>query len=381
MIRFLKASPFYDVYLDEFYTKHPEMLSASYSAQLEAIMSYCIAWSDFWKINLEKTGKFIGIEIITNAKILQQQWAKENGVKYSEANWMFEILEAQIRVFQPQVFFPHDYFHLNKDFIQKVRKENPCIQVVIGYDGYGLGDPERFRGTDLMLSCAQFISDFYSQNGYNAYFLSFGFETSILNKIKIREPRYELSFVGSVIVRNNFHNERLRMLAAVSSKVNLSLWAASFPTNWQPWKKDQLRRIKHKKYQEFIDVLKLGRINKGTKSGLEMYQCLADSKFTLNHHIDVSGPVAGNSRLTEATGVGTCLVTDWKPNLHEFFQLDTEVVTFKTPEEAIEKIQYLNRNEPERAKIAKAGQERTLKDHSFYKKVCEVVPLIENLLN
>lgn len=380
MIKFVKASPFYDVYLDEFYSQYPEMIQASYEVQLNAIMSQGIAWSDFWKINLEKTGKYQAWEIITNARILQQQWAKERGISFSEKNWMFEILEAQLKEIQPDIFFPHDYFHLHKDFVAQMQVNIPSIRFIVGYDGYGLGDPERFRGYNLIISCAKFICAFYEDNGYKTLYLPFGFETTLLNKIEHRNPIYEVSFSGSVIVRANFHNDRLRMLSALAAKLPLSLWAASFPTNWQPWKKDQLRRIKNKKFQEFWDVWKLGSINKGAKSGLEMYQLLSDSKFTLNHHIDVSGPVAGNSRLTEATGVGTCLVTDWKPNLHEFFKLEEEIITFKSADEAIDKIKYLMLNESERKKIAEAGHKRTLIDHTFEQRILQVVNHIETLL-
>ena len=219
MIKFVKASPFYDVYLDEFYSSYPEMRLASYEVQLNAIMSQGIAWSDFWKINLEKTGKYQAWEIITNARILQQQWAKERGFSFSEKNWMVEILEAQLKEIQPDIFFPHDYFHLHKDFVAQMRISIPSIQFIVGYDGYGLGDPERFRGYNLIISCAKFICSFYEDNGYKTLYLPFGFETTLLNKIQQRNPLYEVSFSGSVIVRANFHNDRLRMLSTVAGKV------------------------------------------------------------------------------------------------------------------------------------------------------------------
>jgi spore maturation protein CgeB len=82
----------------------------------------------------------------------------------------------------------------------------------------------------------------------------------------------------------------------------------------------------------------------------------------------------------EATGAGTCLVTDWKPNLSEFYEPDIEVFTFKNAKEAIDKIQYLQRNEEERKKIAIAGQKRTLRDHSFYDRMQKFIPIMENLL-
>jgi spore maturation protein CgeB len=381
MIKLLKASPFYAFYLDDFYTKHPEAYSWEYSRQIEAILSEGIAWANFWKINLEKTGRYHVEEIITTSKHLQTTWAKENKIKYREDHWYSDILRAQVQLYQPDIFFPHDYFNINSQFIKELRKETPSIRLVLGYDGYGLGDAKRFEGTDLMISCAKFICEFYADNGYDTWFMPFGYETTINSKLIKRKPLYNVSFCGSVIVRAQFHNERLRMLSEISNKIPLSLWAASFPKNWQPWKKDQLRRLKQGKFLEFLDVWNLGKINQGTKSGLEMYQCLLDSKITLNHHIDVSGPVAGNSRLMEATGAGTCLVTDWKPNLSEFFNPDTEIVTFKTPSEAIDKIKYLMNNEEARKKIAEAGNKRTLSEHTFEIRMQNLHLKIEELLN
>jgi glycosyltransferase involved in cell wall biosynthesis len=356
------------------------MLNAPYETQLKAIMDQGIAWADFWKLNLEKTGKYKVWEIITNAKILQQQWAKENDVTYTENNWMHVILEAQLKTIQPEIFFPHDYWHLNADWVELMKKKNPTIKYIIGYDGYGLEDPNRFKGYDLIISCAKFICEYYHNFGFKTLYLPYGFETSLLTRIKKRAPVYDVSFAGSVIIRNNFHNERLRMLSSLSDEINLSLWAASFPENWKPWHKDQLRRIKHGKYREFMDVWKLGKINKGTKSGIEMYQLLSDSKFTLNQHIDISGVAAGNSRLTEATGAGTCLVTDWKPNLHEFFKIDEEIIAFKTPAEAIDKIKYLLNHEDKRKAIAEAGHRRTIQDHTFEKGILSVMEAIDCLL-
>jgi spore maturation protein CgeB len=113
-------------------------------------------------------------------------------------------------------------------------------------------------------------------------------------------------------------------------------------------------------YSSYFD-----RIRKGTVYGLEMYQVLADSKITLNFHIDISGNKGGNIRLFEATGAGTCLLTDWKENLGEFFEPDKEVVVFRTMDECLEKINYLLSHEDERQAIALSGQKRTLTEYSY----------------
>jgi len=107
-----------------------------------------------------------------------------------------------------------------------------------------------------------------------------------------------------------------------------------------------------------------------------MYQVLRNSLLTLNHHGNIP-PCANNMRLFEATGVGTLLITDWKENLHEMFDLGKEVIAYRTPEECAELIQYYLEHEDEREQIARAGQQRTLREHTYYQRVQELVDIIE----
>ncbi|MFN6066201.1 MAG: glycosyltransferase, partial [Pseudanabaena sp.] len=99
--------------------------------------------------------------------------------------------------------------------------------------------------------------------------------------------------------------------------------------------------------------------------GLDMYQTLWESRLTLNIHADSSPLYASNMRLFETTGVGSCLITDWKQNINDLFEPDREVVTYRSSSECIEKVKWLLSNPLEAEKIAKAGQHRTLKDHTF----------------
>jgi spore maturation protein CgeB len=96
-----------------------------------------------------------------------------------------------------------------------------------------------------------------------------------------------------------------------------------------------------------------------------MYETVRDAKVTLNIHADSSDRYASNMRLFEVTGVGGCLLTDWKPNLGELFALDREVVAYRSPAECIEKARWLLEHPDARAAIAKAGQARTLRSHTF----------------
>ena len=86
-------------------------------------------------------------------------------------------------------------------------------------------------------------------------------------------------------------------------------------------------------------------------------------------------------RLFEATGVGTCLLTDWKENLSELFEIDREIVTYKSVDECIEKAKWLLEHPQERELIAKAGQARTLKDHTFAQRAVQLDKIIREALS
>ena len=117
----------------------------------------------------------------------------------------------------------------------------------------------------------------------------------------------------------------------------------------------------------------------GQAWGREMYQILRKSRITLNHHGDIA-PYANNMRLYEATGIGALLVTDWKENLHEMFEPGKEVVAYRTPEECVDLVKYYLDHDEEREVIAHAGQQRTLREHTYYQRMHELMAIARNYL-
>jgi spore maturation protein CgeB len=112
---------------------------------------------------------------------------------------------------------------------------------------------------------------------------------------------------------------------------------------------------------------------------LEYFQLLAKSKINLNNHIDCAEEYAGNIRLFEATGMGACLLTDWKINLPEMFETDVEIVTYRSAEECAEKVNYLLEHPQELASIAAAGQRRTLRDHTYVNRAEQLDGILKEL--
>ena len=115
--------------------------------------------------------------------------------------------------------------------------------------------------------------------------------------------------------------------------------------------------------------------------GLDMYLALARSRISINRHINVAENNANNMRLFEATGVGSLLITDRKDNLSDLFEVGKELVAYSTPQEAAELVRYYLAHPAEADVIARAGQARTLRDHTYQQRMTELLPVLERYLN
>jgi hypothetical protein len=120
-----------------------------------------------------------------------------------------------------------------------------------------------------------------------------------------------------------------------------------------------------------------GRVKKPITNGADYYGLVKSSRITLNIHRDEDADI-GNIRCFEATGLGSCLITDHGKGMKEFFDIDNEIVTFESAEECIEKLNYLERYPIELEKIRERGQRRTLKDHTTKNRVDKIAEVIKN---
>lgn len=72
-----------------------------------------------------------------------------------------------------------------------------------------------------------------------------------------------------------------------------------------------------------------------------------------------------NMRIFESTATGSFLLTEKVPHLDELFEDGKHLVTYTTMDDAIEKAHYYLEHGAEREKIAKAGMEHTLANHTY----------------
>lgn len=108
--------------------------------------------------------------------------------------------------------------------------------------------------------------------------------------------------------------------------------------------------------------------------GDDMVDAINSYKIHLN--CNISDDI--NYRTFETTGCGTMLLTNYTPGLEKLFDIGKEIVVYNNLADLDDKVKYYLENEEERESIAKAGYERSKKDHTYYQRSKTLVDIIKN---
>jgi len=92
--------------------------------------------------------------------------------------------------------------------------------------------------------------------------------------------------------------------------------------------------------------------------------------INVNHEQSITGV---NSRTFELCGFGIFQLTDFRKDLTNLYNIGEEVIVFENMDDLAGKISYYLKNDAEREKIASAGMKRTVKDHTYQKRMKYVI--------
>lgn len=393
-MKFLILNTDYPEFLSWLYSQHPALENDSYEAQLQARIESLFGVADFYSSNLRKLGHEAW-DIHANNEFMQKAWAREQGIPVDEPSrsmqlvltrvqqarqktrgtwlrrlkpivnpiliwsnrknrWFYDILAKQIENYQPDVLLNQAMDGISSQFLRRMKSH---FRLLVGQIAASLPQNEDFRCYDLVISSLPNFVNHFRRMGIPSELSRLAFEPRVREKLEEVEKCIPISFVGSLF---SVHRARILLLEYLCKKVPLRVWGQGV--------------------ESLILDSPIREHYMGRAWGIEMYQILQKSKITLNHHGDISESYANNMRLFEATGIGTLLITDWKENLHEMFRLGEEVVAYHKPEECAELIQYYLEHEDEQKAIARAGQERTLRDHTYLQRMQELVALLHEYL-
>jgi spore maturation protein CgeB len=373
-MRIILLDTYYPRFLAAHYAGTPGLACKTFEEQRQSLLGQAFGTSDFYSRHLQSMGHDAQ-DLIVNCTPLQKTWAQEHRLRYSNLTLrlpqrllrlpvvgpylsalpgLVEIAVAQIKAARPDVLYCQDLWFLPPKKLAELR---PHAKLIVGQIASPLPPQACLKGYDLiMTSFPHFVPRLRAMGIASEYF-RIGFDTRVLELLGTVGQDVDASFVGGI---SRHHGKALPMLEylARSTPIEFFGYGASSLSRSSPL---------------------LAR-HHGEVWGLDMYRALARSRVTLNRHINVAENNANNMRLYEATGVGALLITDRKDNLGELFEVGKEVVAYASPEEAAELMRYYIAHPEEARAIARAGQSRTLRDHTYQRRMDELVPVLERNL-
>ena len=425
----------------ELKAKNSDLEGLSFEDQLEKFFETGATYSDYFSRSMRDLGHEV-FEVIYDFESAQKVWAQANNVSFNEKNWQIEIMLAQIELFCPDIVYLHSLVATPPKFAQLIRRQFPNLKSIVAYGGTPF-PAWQAEGVDLLMVGMPHMCQEYKQKGVNTHLVYHGFDVTLLEKLKkyqsAGDERYLFTFLGSSgFGCQDFFVRRYWLLVELMLRCGLKGWinenaidyAEIHNYDWftieplLPMLRKQVMSEKSVEHMLFYTTKMLSvmdlpeevmenyrRIYDAKREvdpatpllplrllvpescmdpifGMEMYDLLQRSDITLNIHSDLSLGETVNMRMFEATGAGTCLITDYYKNLtpnqndniRDLFEPDSEVLTFSSIDECIERVQYINEHPKERLKIAAAGQARTLRDHTVEKRCEQIDALMQEFV-
>jgi hypothetical protein len=362
---------YYPAFLARFYAQQNGLAANDYSIQLQALMNACFGTSDFYSRHLNSLG-CEAHDLVVNCIPLQQAWANANNVPFSQLALkipyrlfrlpllgkflaglpgLMDVAIAQIKAAKPDVLYCQDLSFFPSEVLNELKQH---VRLVVGQIACPLPPESFLKSYDLILTSFPHFVDRLRGLGVKSEYFRIGFDERVLSLLGNVNKDIDFSFVGGI---SRHHGGAIPLLEYLTESTTMRVFgygADSLPLS-------SSIRQRHG----------------GEVWGLDMYRALARSRITLNRHINVAENNANNMRLFEATGIGTMLLTDRKDNLYQLFDIGNEVVAYSSKEEAAELVRYYLEHPVEAEIIAKAGQARTLREHTYGQRMQELVPILK----
>lgn len=365
---------YYPAFLESQYSLRADLSSGSYSRQQQALLDACFGTSDFYSRHLNALG-CEAIDIIANCVPLQSAWGREHGIRFSElalrlpprlfripwlGRWLanlpglLDIALAQIKAFRPDVLYCQDLSFFPAEALAVIREH---VGLIVGQIACPLPPRSFLEGYDLILTSFPHFVNRLRNLGVGSEYFRIGFDPRVLELLGEIKKDINVSFVGGI---SRHHDKAIPLLERLARETDMQFFGYGA--------------------ESLALSSPIVPRHRGEVWGLDMYRTLSRSRLTLNRHINVAENYANNMRLYEATGVGTMLLTDRKDNLGDLFEIGREVVSYESPDEAIALIKYYAEHAEEAASIARAGQERTLREHTYAHRMDELLPILRTWL-
>lgn len=396
-----------------YYDQYPELKNQDYETQLNFFRNLPPGSYMPYDYYLRKLG--VDAEcFFFDAEHLHRTWACERSVipdpTLAWAQQAPGLLLGQLAEFRPDVVFIYALRWRSDDFLSSIKDNVRSVRIVAAQEG-GILRPGSLRDIDILFVCVPSYVDIGKKMGVRTELLYHAFDTRILSEVENKpadQRDIPFSFSGaSGYGMGPFHLPRFWGLLDLFQRTPLEAWldeAALYQPEMMPTAPEIDERIS--RASGFIKANEIGNAANRLREvfqtsgrpppfplsrlfpsrchpavfGLPMFDLLGRSRLTFNMHSTPPGRNVGNIRLFEATGMGACLITDAADNLADLFIADDEVISYRTIDEAVDKINNILINPSLSHEISSKGNKKTVSFHSYMNRSEEINEKLTQLL-
>ncbi len=247
--------------------------------------------------------------------------------------------------------------YVDPKVLGNIRDEYGTLIVNIALDDrhqyWGRKVNDEWRGTyglipylDLALTAAPECVEWYQKEGCPALFFPEASDPGIFHPMPELPKLHQVCFVGS---RYGIREKIVTGLRKAGVRV------AAYGAGWEGGRLDtqDVPRL----FAQSKIVLGVGTIG------------YCEDFYALKMR-DFDGPMSGS-----------CYVTHDNPDLRLAYKVGEELVTYRSVEDCVEKVRWYLSHEEERERIAQAGRERALADHTWEKRFNDLFDVLRRGLN
>lgn len=369
-MKIVLLTTYYGPFLRNFYAEYNPNGFDSFQQHLDTLLSKFFGDSGCTYHHLNAAGHECFM-IIANNRPLQEQWAKENSVPFTEDNWQMEIAFAQIRKISPDVFYNEGVFEYFGDFTKRIL---PHCKKAAAWMSTPFSPDLDLSGMSLILSSTPaFVQEFRKAGIFSEYLLP-AFDVRVLTNFnKGISKDIPFSFVGGW---SHVHIQRKQAIKRLVRDTPVQIWGYGY-LNTPRYSRKSWRYYRNLIVPDNRDILARYR---GEAWGLDMYGIFNRSLMTFNIHESLLQGLVGNMRMFEATGMGTMMLNEDAPNLADIFIPGKEVETYRSMDEAVEKVKYYLDHQDKALEIGRNAQMRTTRDYNYTHFVAKLVDHFDKML-
>jgi spore maturation protein CgeB len=274
-----------------------------------------------------------------------------------------KLLIREASNFKPDILLIFKGVYITQRDLETIRKKCGCLIVHLMNDEGDDNNFERYslpiaEKSDIVFTAQESYIAKYKEHGIsNVYHFTYACDPEIHRSVTLSgkdllKYECEVSFAGT------YRPERVEMIQAVA-KFKPALWGSG----WRFYRTSrEVRRF----------------LRGGALSMNELVKLYNASKITLNMHkpYEIYDGTKANMRVFEATASGVLLITDRPRGLEEMFNPGKELVCYDDLDDLPELVGYYLDNVEERDVIARRGQMRSRKDHTYIKRVQNIISKI-----